>query len=205
MLVTVEQQQQVAQRVNDIESQTDAELVCVLASRSDDYYDIPTLWAALIALASPLVLFTTYWWIHTSWILSVQLGVFLTLALILRWPPLLMYCIPKSVRHWRASNLARRQFLEQNLHHTKGETGVLIFISKAERYVEIIADRGIHRHVPNETWQKLLDELILQIQQKQTFPGLLNCLEECGILLKKYVPATEQKNELPNHLIVINP
>lgn len=203
MLVTEIQQQQVAQRITEIERRTDAELVCVLAARSDAYYEIPTLWAALIALASPILLFATNWWVHTHWILGVQLTVFLSLTFLLRWPPLLMRCVPKSVRYWRASNLARRQFLDNNLHNTEGETGLLIFISEAEGYVEIIADRGIARQVPNATWQTIIDQFIARIKQHQTLPGLLDCLDQCGHLLAQHVPATQQKNELSNRLIIL--
>jgi putative membrane protein len=117
--------------------------------------------------------------------------------------PLLFRLLPKSLRHWHAANLARRQFLEQNLHHTAGQTGVLIFVSEAERYVEIIADRGINRHVDASEWQSIIDQLTERVGQGKTLEGFLECIQRCGELLKTHVPAISPKNELPNHLIVI--
>ncbi len=203
MLVTESQQQQIEQCISEIETKTDAELVCVLAARSDPYYYISAVWAACIAFLAPIPLGFFTEWFHLSFILFLQAGTFITGFLLLRWPPLLTYFIPKPVRYWYATNLARRQFLAQNLHHTQGATGVLIFISEAEHYVEIMADRGIHQHVPNETWQHIVDELITQIKQQRTFPGLLTCLDQCGALLAQHVPATHQKNELPNRLVIL--
>ena len=58
------------------------------------------------------------------------------------------YAGPEVVAAPRAHRRAVEQFLAQNLHTTEGRTGVLIFISVAERYAEILADPGIHAKVP---------------------------------------------------------
>ena len=189
--------------IQQVERQTDAELVAVLARQADDYRYIPALWAALIALLVPGIAWLSGLWLDTPGLLLLQLAVFLVLAALLRVPFILFRLIPRSVRAWRAANLARRQFLENNLHHTAGESGVLIFISEAERYVEIIADRGINRHVQQEQWQDIVDALTTAIKQNNTHQGLLDCINACGGLLKEHVPATSEKNELPNHLVVI--
>ena len=135
-------QQKISQAIGDVERLTDAEVVCVLAPRSDDYYYIPALWAALIALLSPLLLVLTPWWGLSSAVSLLQLFVFVVSWLLLRWQPLFQRIIPKTVRYWRAANMARRQFLENDLHHTQEGSGLLIFVSAQERYVEILADRA---------------------------------------------------------------
>jgi len=202
-LLNEQQLQQVADAIETVEKETDAELVTVLARQSDNYLYIPTLWAAMIALLVPAILKLTPLWLSENELLMLQWLNFIVLALLFRIPSVMMFLVPKSVKHWRARNLARSQFLENNLHHTKGETGVLIFISEAEHYVEIIADRGISQYVGDQQWQGIVDDLTAQIRHKNTLPGLLNCVNNCGELLKQYAPATEQKNELPNHLVVI--
>ena len=35
------------------------------------------------------------------------------------------------------------------MHTTEGRTGVMIYVSFAERYVEVIADNGIYKKVPH--------------------------------------------------------
>lgn len=203
-LLTAAERERVAHAIAAVERETDAELVTVLARRADPYPYVPTLWAAGVALLTPGVLALTPLWLGLWDILLAQWVVFVALALALRWPPLMYRLVPKSVQRWRAANLARRQFLEQNLHHTRGETGVLIFVSEAEHYVEILADRGIARHVDDEQWQSIVDTFTARVRNGETAEGFCECVRSCGELLKTHVPATAQKNELPNHLVLIN-
>ena len=136
-LLTQEQKRQVEEAVTRAEQRTDAEIVTVLAPRADDYSYIPLLWASLIALVVPALVHFLDSDMTIYTLLMLQWATFVFLSLIFRIPVLTTFLIPARVRHWRASNLARRQFLEQKLHHTQDRTGVLIFVSEAERYVEI--------------------------------------------------------------------
>lgn len=203
-MLTDEQRRQVADAIAAVERETDAELVTVLARRADDYRPISLLWAAAVALLTPGVLALTPFWLAMWEVMALQWLLFLLLALLLRWPPLLMRLVPRRVRQWRAGNLARRQFLEQNLHHTRFESGVLIFVSAAEHYVEIIADRGISQHVTHEQWQAIVDAFTAAVKRGETLRGFLDCINACGELLKQHVPASDQKNELPDHLVVLD-
>ena len=193
----------VNQAIQAVEQTTDAELVAVLAHQADDYRYIPTLWAALVALFVPGVVWFIGWWLDTLELLLMQLSVFIVMTLVLRAPVIMYRLIPTRVSRWRAANLARRQFLENNLHCTKAESGVLIFIAEAEHYVEIIADRGINQHVPQQQWQQIVDQFTTAIKRGHTQQGLIECIQSCGELLAEHIPATGEKNELPNHLVVI--
>lgn len=202
-LLTQSEQQQVAEAIERIERDTDAELVTVLAEQADDYRYIPLLWAGLIALVVPgAALFFTA--ALSAWqLLLVQWATFIVLALVFRMPSLTTRLIPRQVRHWRACNLARRQFIERNLHHTEAGTGILIFVSEAERYVEILVDRGIASRIDNGAWESVVEAFTERVKQGQVLEGFLICIEACGALLKEHVPATHPRNELPNRLVMI--
>ena len=202
-LLNETQLETIANTVTEVEKQTDAELVTVLAKRADHYLYIPTLWAAVIALLIPLVLHFTPLWLDGHDLLLIQWTAFIVVAIVLRFEPIMMRLVPKRVRYRRAANLARRMFLENNLHHTHGETGVLIFVAEAEQYVEIIADRGISQHVSDDQWQGVIDNFIARVKAKQIQAGFIECINACGDLLRQHVPATSEKNELPNRLIVL--
>lgn len=202
-IVTKDQEENVANLITEIERRTDAEFIVVLARQSDDYSYIPLLWAAVIALLTPLLTVALPFWLSAFETAVTQLVVFVALAFLFRIPAISIRLIPKSVRFWRAANMARRQFLENNLHHTQGETGVLLFISEAEHYVEIIADRGINAMVEQAQWQQLVDDFINAVKAGNTHQGLTACIEGCGKILQEKVPATREKNELPNALVVI--
>ncbi|MFK0088322.1 TPM domain-containing protein [Pseudomonas sp. NPDC090755] len=202
-LLSEYEQRQVAEAIATVERHTDAELVTVLARRADDYAYIPLLWASLLALLVPGMVHYLGGWLSVDSLLIAQWLTFIALSLLFRIPRLTTRLIPRAVRHWRASNLARRQFLEQNLHHTVGATGVLIFVSEAERYVEILVDEGISRHLDNHVWDDIVQRFTEQVRQGQTLQGFIGCIEACGRLLSQHVPPTHERNELPNRLVVL--
>lgn len=202
-LLSEYEQRQVAEAIARVERDTDAELVTVLAARADDYAYIPLLWASLLALIVPGIVHYVTGWLNMHTLLLVQWVSFIVLCLVFRIPSITTHLIPRSVRHWRASNLARRQFLEQNLHHTVGGTGVLIFVCEAERYVEILVDEGISRRLDNKNWDPIVAAFTRRVKQGQTLQGFVTCIEACGELLKVHVPVTHVRNELPNRLVVL--
>ena len=203
-LLTEHEQRKVAEAIARVERDTDAELVTVLAARADDYAYIPLLWASLLALVVPGVVHYLTGWLTLRSLLLVQWGAFVVLCLLFRLPKVTSHLIPRHVRHWRASNLARRQFLEQNLHHTEGRTGVLIFVSEAERYVEILVDDGIAERLGDEAWEAIVAGFTAQVRAGQTLEGFLTCIEASGALLRSHVPLTQTRNELPNRLVILD-
>ncbi|RRW45589.1 hypothetical protein EGJ52_07475 [Pseudomonas luteola] len=202
-LLNEHEQRQVAEAISRVERDTDAELVTVLAARADDYTYIPLLWASLIALIVPGAINYYPGWLNPHELLLVQWGTLIVLSLIFRIPSITTRLIPRQVRCWRASNLARRQFLEHNLHHTQAETGMLIFVSEAERYVEILVDRGISQKLSDETWQSIIATFTQQVRRGETLQGFLTCIDACGEHLKQHLPATHTRNELPDRLIIL--
>lgn len=202
-LLSKSDQDAVAAAIHEVERETDAELVTVLAARSDDYSYIPLLWAGILALLVPGIANYFGSWFAADSLLLLQWGTFIVLSLLFRVPGINTRLIPRQVRYWRASNLARRQFLEQNLHHTEGATGVLIFVSEAERYVEILVDRGIAGILDNSVWEGIVADFTARVHQGQTRQGFLECIAACGKLLREHVPATHERNELPNHLVIL--
>ena len=203
-LLNPEEQAQVAAAIHRAEKHTDAELVTVLARRADNYYFIPALWAAMIALLTPVILGLTPFWLSAMDLLMAQWLVFVVLALLFRVPTITLWMIPRWVARGRAALLARDQFIANNLHHTVGATGLLIFVSEAEHYVEIVADRGISQYVADSEWQAIVDAFTRRIKSGQVSEGFVECIDSCGALLQQYVPLSHEKNELPNHLVILD-
>lgn len=194
--------QQIAEAIRVVEKNTAGELVTVIARRSDDYFFIPLLWASLLALTVPgLVLL-----LQNDWLLAhsymVQFISFFVLAVVFRWPTLTMKLIPRHVKYQRAHRLAMEQYFAQNLHHTQQRTGVLIFVSVAEHYVEVIADKGINDVVSSNHWNTIVQEFVERIKAGKVRDGFIEAINGCGQVLSEHFPVSEHdKNELPNHLI----
>src|SRR3546814_1286587 len=84
-------------------------------------------------------------------LLSVQLLAFALLASALQWPPLASRLVPRSAREEEAAEAARAEFHALEMSHTEGRKGVMLFVSAAEHYVEILVDRGVAEAVPAAT------------------------------------------------------
>ena len=186
------------------ERKTSGEIVAVIAPASDHYHYVPFLWAALVALIVPWPLIH-FSWMAVQWIYLIQLLVFLALLALL-WPrSVRVALVPKSVRNAHAHRRATEQFLVQNLHTTAGRTGVLIFVSVAERHAEILADKGIDAKVPPGTWQTIVDRLTKEIAAGKASDGFVHTISETGQhLAHHFPPGSRDPNELPDHLIVLD-
>jgi putative membrane protein len=194
---------QISAAIARVEAMTAGEIVAVVAADSAAYTYIPFLYAAIVALLVPWPFIFFTWW-PVQWIYALQLLVFLLVVLAL-WPRRMrLKLVPRRHQIHRAHQRAVEQFVAQNLYTTRGRTGVLIFVSVAERYAEIIADTAIYAKVPQSTWQAIVDGLTSRIAAGETTQGFLDAIEASGALLAKHFPpGSDEPRGLPNHLIVL--
>jgi len=204
-LVAEADQRRIADAISEAERTTSGEIVAVIAPESATYYYVPFLWAALIALAVPWpFVFWTWWPIQHIYVL--QLAVFAAFVALLMPSPIRLALVPRSVKHTRAHRRAVEQFMVQNLHTTVGHTGVLIFVSVAERFAEVIADRAIHEKVPETVWQAIVADLTEHIGKGQAGEGFVRAIKSAGEQLARHFPPEGRHDKgLSNHLIVLPP
>lgn len=202
-LLTEYEQRQIAEAIARAERRTDVELVTVLARRADDYAYLPLLWAVLLALLIPGALHLLLGWPSVRGLLVAQVLVFIALCLLLRNPRLAAWLVPRVVRQRRAAALARQQFREQDLQRTEGATGMLIFVSEAERYVAILADEGVAAHLDERTRRQLVARFTEQVNAGRTLQGFVECIDACGELLSEGMPPTSRRNQLTNRLVIL--
>jgi putative membrane protein len=204
VLVSRTDEQKIADAIAEAERSTSGEIVAVIAPSSGSYVYAAFFWPALLALIVPLPFIHWTWWpIQTIYML--QLAVFAALTLLLLFlRPLRLAVVPRRLKRQVAHRRALEQFLAQNLHTTPGRTGVLIFVSVAERYAEIIADAEIARHVGKETWRAIVDDLTAQIGSGDSISGFLNAIAAIAKpLAAHFPPGSHPHDTLPNHLIVL--
>jgi putative membrane protein len=202
--LTDQDRRRIAEAIAAAERRTSGELVTVVAEAADDYRSLPLLWPALAALLLPAVLLTVLPGIGAWTLYAAQAGSFVVLALIAHLPPVRIALVPGAVKRRRAARLAREQFFEQGLHLTRGRTGVLIFVSVAEHYVEIIADQGIDALVPSGTWDAAVADFVARVRAGRIGEGFLAAIAAVGDRLAEHFPrAADDVDELPNRLIEI--
>ena len=186
------------------EANTSGEIVVVVAPASGGYWSLALMWSALLALAVPLPLILLTKW-PVEYIYLLQLSVFVVCVGLAQIEPLRLAVTPKSIQRARAHDKAVEQFLAQNLHTTRGRTGVLIYVSFAEHYAEVIADDGIYRKVRPTVWEEVIAELTSHLARGTRDEGFITAIGMCGkVLGEHFPPGRADKDELPNHLIVLD-
>jgi len=199
-----EERANIEDAITRAERKTSGEIIVVVASASAGYFAYAIMWAALIALLVPWpLIYLTNWPVEHIYL--AQLGVFVLGAALTQWEALRLAIVPQTIKRARAHQKAVEQFLAQNLYTTKGRTGVLIYVSFAERHAEVIADSGIYRKVPQETWKRVVDTFTTHLGGGARVEGFVTAIDACGKLLAKHFPpARIDQNELPNHLIMLD-
>jgi len=112
---------------------------------------------------------------------------------------------PRGMKRDRVRQRAEEQFLSKNLHATRERTGVLIYVSLAERMAELIADQTIHEQVGEGTWEAPMAALIDGLRRRDVTAGFQRCIGLCADILAERFPARpdDNPNELPDALVLL--
>ncbi|ENO85122.1 TPM domain-containing protein [Thauera linaloolentis] len=98
-------------------------------------------------------------------------------------------------------------FGKQRVWDTEDDNGVLIYLSLAEHHLEILADRGLSRHVPQADWQAIVDAAGSHLREGQIEEGLALALAGVHEHLARHFPApagsgNQKENRLPDRPIL---
>ena len=109
---------------------------------------------------------------------------------------------------WRDAPTRERavsMFGKLRVWDTEHNNGVLIYLMLSERAIEIVADRGIHRHVSQEDWQSMVTRMGAAFREDRLEDGLTQALEEVSALLFEHFPLAigqADSNELPDEPVL---
>lgn len=202
---SAEDKARITAAIHAAERNTSGEFVAVVARASDHYILLPLLWSAILALLFPgacLLAGASVGWVE---LYHLQLLIFIVLAVVLlSVPGLHLKVIPRRVKHAHASRLAQAQFYAQGVQLTPHHSGVLFFVSLAERYVEIVADKGIHEKLGEAHWQGIIDRFVAQVRRGRVVDGFVDAIGACGAAMAEhYPPDPADINELSDGLIEV--
>ena len=207
--VTHADRQRVVAAIKVTETHTSGEIIVVVAKQSDDYVHVPIHIAAGTALAVPFVLpwaarFFPWATVSLWWVFAVQLLLFIVVALVLSQVWFRYLVTPRKLMQKYAHRNAASQFMTFRTHATGGRTGVLIFVSLLEHYVEVVGDTAIAAKVTDKDWQKIVDEMLPLLKVHKLADALVLGIEHCGhTLAKHFPPNASNPNELPDHFIIL--
>ena len=197
----------IANAISAAEQQTDGEIYAVLARRSDDYFAAAgfAISFATIIAACLTALALEYSWLQVSaqdFALAMAAAYFCALGVLWFLPNARLWLVSRRTQYERAHQNAQAQFLSRNIHVTKRRTGVLIFVSLAERYAEVVADEMIDLRVKQEEWDGIVATLIDHAKHGRLAEGYLLAIEKSGAILTEHFPKSRgDLNELDDHMV----
>jgi uncharacterized membrane protein len=105
---------------------------------------------------------------------------------------------------WRDATPRQRavtMFGKLRVWDTEQNNGVLIYLLLAEHAIEVVADRGLARAVPPETWQQLVAGMREAFRAGRFEDGLAQAVDRVDALLVAHFPLAAGQanpNELPD-------
>jgi len=202
-IISTEDRHRISAAIFEAEQRTSSEIVCVLARESADATALPILLAALAALIVPW-LFLAVTALPVNLILVLQILTFLALAMLLCIPRVRIALVPRAARRAMAHRMAMEQFMIRGIGRKADRSGVLIFVSLAERYARIVADRAIADRVTDRQWQEAVDALIAHTRHGHIADGFIAAIGICGEVLERNFPRSEtSRSELPDRIYMI--
>jgi uncharacterized membrane protein len=105
---------------------------------------------------------------------------------------------------WRGASARERavtMFGKLRVWDTEANNGVLIYLLLAEHAIEIVADRGVARHVAPDHWHGIVQAMRTRFRAGEFEPGLLQAVEAVEALLCAHFPSAAHApnpNELPD-------
>jgi putative membrane protein len=203
------------------EARSSGEIVAVATPISDAYHDVALHWAlvplfAVLAWAAWRPTALTWWYdrLFGGWAPDPTLSQLLTLLmvfaallfivalLILKWMPLRLFLTPGATKHRRVRRRGVAIFQAAAAGRTTGKTGVLIYLSMAERRAEIIADAAILSVTDAHIWGEAMHALIADVREGRPADGICAAIERVGVVLSEHFPrSAADRNEIPDKLI----
>lgn len=203
-MIAAQDQERLRHAVMTAEVATSAEIAVACLPQSDDYAIETSLLAAFISV----VIAAAFYRVVPTWspekFFGLGAGLFACLLLACHFLSIGAYIASTRAKAASTARAAARIFAAQGLDRTKDRRGLLIFLSFAERRIEILADQGLADKIPADVWQDIAEKLSQNIKGQGITPALIHAIETCGAVLALHFPAGKDDpgNELPDDIIL---
>ena len=156
-MLSKQQAERIEAAVRDAETRTSCEIAVGIVPSSGDDRGVAAIVGAL-AFALVAGLAPAIWWNidRLTWT-----GIALAAGILVFWLcdrfDFGLRCLPARLLVKDARRAARTVFLDQGLENTPERNAVLLFVSRAERYVEILPDRAAAATIAPAHWSVIVD------------------------------------------------
>jgi putative membrane protein len=176
--------------VREAEARTSSEIVVsVLPSSGDDRGMAAIAGALVFGLMSGIG--PAIWWNLDR---LVWTGIAVLAAIVAFWLcdrfDLGLRCLPARLLMKDARRSARAIFLDHGLDNTPRRNAVLLFISRAEHYVEILPDRAAAAAIEPAQWAAIVDEFRQRMRKADLGDVVADAVAAIGRECAAHFPAT---------------
>jgi putative membrane protein len=171
------------------EKRTSARLVVVTVPISDRYALYPLVYGGIAAVAvfGALALFWHHLPLREAFFLTAMIAAAVTFALDVM--PLRLMAVPRRAKNWECWELAHRAFASRVLARNDRKTGIVLFVSFGERYIEVVTDRDVDLHIPQTVWDAIIKDFLVAAKKGRVGEGLPAAVEACAKVLEQHYPA----------------
>lgn len=220
MTFTSSEREQINRAVRKAESSTSAEILPVVAGSSGRYdrpEDIVGLWTAMIAI---VVMWFTFpapqfeagdwqqpspYWQLAALLVGAVVGFLVGANVGMRVDWLRRLFTPRVQMQEEVAGRARAMFYDQRIHHTAGETGVLLYVSLFEHMVSIVADRDVLDRLGPRRIETLCQQFAARMHDEPLIDAMSHMIDTLGTTLAPLLPReADDLNELPDALVVVD-
>jgi putative membrane protein len=204
---TQEENKRITAAIKAVESRSDGEVAVMVVDQSAAYQEADVLGGVILGGILALIISeilvdyfghdSLWYYIPLSFILFFPFR-FLTAQV----PAIKNVFMTVKRKEEAVKQRALRAFYEKGLYKTRHHTGVLFFLSLLEHKVWVLADKGIHKKINQETLNRFAQTVSQGIGQGQACPALCRAIEEIGGLLIEHFPATPgHQDQLPDQVL----
>lgn len=186
--ITKEHRASLKAALETAEKRTSARIAVATVPVSDHYKLYPLVYGGLVAVLTLAVL--AFFWPHmtlrNAFLITIVASGAVTFLLDI-WP-LRIAVVPHHAKLWECWELAHRAFASRVLAQNDRKTGILLFVSLGERYVEVVTDRDVDRHIPQTVWDAIIKDFLAEAKQGRVGEGLPKMVEASTAALEKHYP-----------------
>jgi putative membrane protein len=185
-----EQADRIEAGVKAAEARTSAEIAVGIVPSSGDDRGMAAV-AGAVVFAVIFTVGPAVWWNFDRlyWAIAALVAAILVFWLCDRFD-LGLRCLPARLLVKDARRAARAMFLDHGLDHTPERNSVLLFVSRAEHYVEIVPDRAAAAAIPPAQWSAIVDEFRRHMTKADLGEAVAGAVVSIGGLCESHFPAS---------------
>jgi len=200
---SAEEKAKIEEAISEVENTSIGEVVAMVVDSSDHYPEAAVtggvFLASVVSLAAARLFLGSSLW----YFILLQFCLFFPFRFFLEASPFFksLFIGPRS-KEERVRQRALQAFYEKGLYKTRGNTGVLFFLSLYERRVWVLADKGIYEKIRQHTIENFAGAVSHGMKEGRGCEALCKAIRDAGNLLSKHFPLEPgDTNELPDKVI----